>query len=286
MNNHPVWRFERQMPEGREFEIYHSLNTTPQPKIYHSHHYYELYFILRGSIRVIAEESDVVPVIGDALIYPPHCMHRVTHTDPAQPYERFYLYLSKEFLETISTDGFSFIEALDRLADGGRCCIRLGEQAVTSLVPMADEIIEAARDTSPLAILGNRCRMILFLIHLLGLMEKSVASTAADSSSRMSDLLRYINQNAAKPLPLDHLAEVFGSSKYTLLHDFKAHTGMTIHQYLLTRRVMFAQQLIVDGVKPRQAAVQSGFTDYTSFYRAFKSRTGKSPVQYGKATAE
>ena len=286
MKDHPVWRFDDQMPEGREFEIYHATNTTPQPTIYQSHHYYELHFILRGSIRVIVEEMDISPVLGEALIYPPHCMHRVTHTDPSQPYERFYIYLSREFLASISTEGYNFVDVLDRLTSGHRYCLRPGEQAVQELVPLADEIIEAARDTSTAGMLANRCRMTIYLIRLLGLLEESVASLPESATSRMSGLISYINQNAAQELSLDHLEDVFGISKYALLHEFKNYTGMSIYQYILTRRIILAQQLIRQGVKPRQACEQCGFTDYTSFYRAFKARTGKSPAQYGKAQME
>ena len=245
-----------------------------------------MYFILRGSIRVIVEEMDISPVLGEALIYPPHCMHRVTHTDPSQPYERFYIYLSREFLASISTEGYNFVDVLDRLTSGHRYCLRPGEQAVQELVPLADEIIEAARDTSTAGMLANRCRMTIYLIRLLGLLEESVASLPESATSRMSGLISYINQNAAQELSLDHLEDVFGISKYALLHEFKNYTGMSIYQYILTRRIILAQQLIRQGVKPRQACEQCGFTDYTSFYRAFKARTGKSPAQYGKAQME
>lgn len=53
MENHPIWKFENQMPDGHEFEIYHATNTSPLPTIYQGHHFYELYFILRGSLRII-----------------------------------------------------------------------------------------------------------------------------------------------------------------------------------------------------------------------------------------
>ena len=102
----------------------------------------------------------------------------------------------------------------------------------------------------------------------------------------MNELIRYINQNAAQPLSLDQLEEVFGISKYVLLHEFKDYTGMSVYQYILTRRVILAQQLIQQGAKPNQACEQSGFSDYTSFYRAFKARTGKSPNQYSKTLQE
>ncbi|MBQ7850907.1 MAG: helix-turn-helix domain-containing protein [Clostridia bacterium] len=286
MHNHPVWRFENQMPPGREFEIFHSTNTNPQPSIYQSHHFYELFFILRGSIRVIVEESDLSPALGDVLIYPPHCMHRVTHTDSSLPYERFYIYLSKEFLNSISTEDYSFTEHLERLTAGGRNCLQPGSEAVRELVPMADEIIEAARDTSPESIIANRCRMVIYLVRLLKLLEASIPTDVDSETTRMNEMIRYINQNAAQPLSLDQLAEVFGISKFVLLHEFKDYTGMSIYQYILTRRVILAQQLIQQGVKPHQACEQCGFTDYTSFYRAFKARTGKSPNQYAKGAQE
>ena len=57
---------------------------------------------------------------------------------------------------------------------------------------------------------------------------------------------------------------------------------MSIYRYILTRRILLAQQLIQKGAKPHLACEQSSFTDYTSFYRAFKARTGKSPTQYSK----
>ena len=286
MMDHPLWRFGDQMPQGREFEIYHSINTNPQPSIYQSHHFYEIYFLLQGSIRVIVDELDLNPVLGETLIYPPNCMHRITHTDSTVPYERFYIYLSKEYLSAVSTADYSFIQELEQLTAGGRCFFRPGEEAVRELTEKADEIIEAARDTSPAAVLANRCRMTMYLIRLLGLLKESIASTEDSASSRMNELIRYINQNAAQPLSLDQLEEVFGISKYVLLHEFKDYTGMSVYQYILTRRVILAQQLIQQGAKPNQACEQSGFSDYTSFYRAFKARTGKSPNQYSKTLQE
>ena len=286
MMDHPLWRFGNQMPQGREFEIYHSINTNPQPSIYQSHHFYEIYFLLQGSIRVIVDELDLNPVLGETLIYPPNCMHRITHTDSTGPYERFYIVLSEEYLSAVGAAVYSFIRELEELKAGGRCFFRPGEEAVRELTEKADEIIEAARDTSPAAVLANRCRMTMYLIRLLGLLKESIASTEDSASSRMNELIRYINQNAAQPLSLDQLEEVFGISKYVLLHEFKDYTGMSVYQYILTRRVILAQQLIQQGAKPNQACEQSGFSDYTSFYRAFKARTGKSPNQYSKTLQE
>ena len=286
MKNHPVWHYENQMPEGREFEIYHATTALPQPTIYQSHHFYELYFILRGSIRVIVEEMDICPVLGETLIYPPDCMHRVFHQETSEPYERFYIYLSREFLTSVSTEGYNFIDKLNQLAYDGHNHISCGAQAVLSFVPMIDEIIEAAGDTSPAATLANRCRMTIFLIQLFDILEKNVCTVSDHSSTRMTDLIHYINEHAAEPLSLDSLSETFAVNKYSLLHEFKKYTGMSVYQYILTRRTIMAQQLIQQGVKPGEACDRSGFSDYASFYRVFKARTGKTPTQYARLQSD
>ena len=69
-------------------------------------------------------------------------------------------------------------------------------------------------------------------------------------------------------------------SKKETVKEFKEYTGISIHQYLLTRRVLMGQEMIQQGMKPNEAAVKCGFQEYTSFYRAFKARTGISPEQY------
>ncbi len=81
-------------------------------------------------------------------------------------------------------------------------------------------------------------------------------------------------------LSLDDLSNTFFASKYVLLREFKKYTGISIHQYLLIRRILNAQELIRSGVKPKEACIQCGFSDYSSFYRAFKARCGSSPEQY------
>lgn len=286
MTDHPVWRFDDQMPEGREFAIFHNANTMPQPSVYQGHHFYEIYFILRGTVQVVVDDQHWNPVVGDTLIYPPQCMHRTIYMDPSVPYERFYIYLSKEYLEAVSTPEYHLAAELEKLTEGGSYYFRPGEQAVLELVKQADEIIDAARSTSPAEVLINRCRMTMFLVRLMGLLKNSMTSASECVPNRMNDLIRYINQNAAQPLSIDQLGQVFELSRSALMHDFKDYTGMSIYQYILTRRILLAQELIKDGAKPRQACLQSGFTDYASFYRVFKARTGKSPNQYGKSLNE
>ena len=74
--------------------------------------------------EILTVKSQFPEAMGETLIYPPNCMHRITHTDSTVPYERFYIYLSKEYLSAVSTADYSFIQELEQLTAGGRCFFR------------------------------------------------------------------------------------------------------------------------------------------------------------------
>ena len=93
----------------------------------------------------------------------------------------------------------------------------------------------------------------------------------------MESLLKYINQNLDKDLSIEALAQKFFLSKYYLMRKFKEETGYTIHNYIVSKRILYARSLIAQGIPVTKAAVKSGFGDYTAFVRAYKKQLGTTP---------
>ena len=280
MANAP-WNRTRQMPPGRAFEAYHLADTTAQPRVMHSHEYYEIYFFLHGSIRIIIEDVDVCPQHGDVLIFPPHCMHRNIHISAEEPYERFYLYASRETVQSVSVGEFQLSVELDTLLKANGYLFHLGEPALEELLQRTDEIIAASAMDTPADYLMNHYRMCMLLLRTASLLRESTTRPPR-AQSRMNPLVRYLNDHLTETISLDHLAETFYLSKFALLREFKEHTGLSIHQYILAKRILLAQELLAQGMKPNQVSDQCGFSDYATFYRAFRNRTGVSPNQFSR----
>ena len=121
-----------------------------------------------------------------------------------------------------------------------------------------------------------------FMVYINRIFLKS--STAPDQKSYSSDsqveqLLKYINRNLSENLSIDHLAERFFFSKYHMMRKFKKETGYTIHNYIISKRLLHARSLIAQGTPVMKAAMQSGFQDYTAFVRAYKKQFGTVPTQ-------
>ena len=280
MSTHPVWDPQHQMPQGREFEAYHYVAQHAQAVVYHNHPYYEFFFFLSGHTRIVVEGLDVRLARGDVLIYPPGVMHRNIHLDALVPYERFYLYATREFLNSISTPDYDIPGTLEKMTRDEHYCFRVEEKDLEQLISLVDKVISGSERTRPAEKLINRAMFTTLLIQGLNMMTSLDVLPQDDYSRGMGDLIRYINQHATEPLSLDDLANTFHVNKYYLLREFKSYTGISVHQYMMIRRILFSQEMIRRGAKPKDACFQSGFMDYSSYYRAFKARVGMSPEQY------
>ena len=100
-------------------------------------------------------------------------------------------------------------------------------------------------------------------------------------SNLVDRVLHHIGRHINEELTLDGLAEHFFVSKYHLSHAFSREMGVSLYRYILLRRLLLARQLLLAGEPAGQVCRSCGFSDYTSFYRAFKSEYGISPRQFG-----
>ncbi|MFI3238668.1 MAG: AraC family transcriptional regulator [Lachnospiraceae bacterium] len=94
-------------------------------------------------------------------------------------------------------------------------------------------------------------------------------------------LLIYLGEHMQDELSLDMISEEIGISKYHLSRTFKARTGYSIPTYINTVRVTQAMELLKHSDQTiTEIAFSCGFESMTTFFRAFKQITGKSPKQF------
>ena len=91
-------------------------------------------------------------------------------------------------------------------------------------------------------------------------------------------VIRYLNSHIEHNINLDKLAKRFFVSKYYLCRAFKKHNGISIHGYIIQKRIAYAKQLIESGETASGAAYKVGFGDYSAFYRAYVKIVGTAPT--------
>ena len=116
---------------------------------------------------------------------------------------------------------------------------------------------------------------VISVISLAGCTQPQQEEQAV--SNLVDQVLHYIGRHTNEELTLDGLAERFFVSKYHLSHTFTREVGVSLHRYITLRRLLMARQLLSAGVPAGQVSSTCGFSDYTSFYRAFKAEYGINP---------
>jgi AraC family transcriptional regulator len=99
---------------------------------------------------------------------------------------------------------------------------------------------------------------------------------------RLCAVIEYIVEHLDASPTLEQMAAVARLSPYHFARQFKAATGMPPHEYVITRRVERAKQLLQGGadISLAEVAAQAGFSDQSQFSRHFKRLLGITPGQF------
>lgn len=276
------WNPLNAMPDSREYEVYHVVNEDHQGMAtLHAHHHYEFYIYITGNVNISVEEKLYQPEPYTLFIYPLDVMHRWLHRGEPCRYDRAYAYLSREFVEEVSTPDFPMADILDQAMAQHRYSVHLGYQVGAAMTAQIDEILQYYRSTDPADLRLNRCRIYMLLISICRLLKDNAKETTS-LPMRIKDIITYINEHITEPITLDMLTERFFVSKYYLLHTFKEYANMSVHQYIVNKRISHAQSLMHGGMQPGDAALACGFNDYAGFYRAFTKQVGVTPQAFCK----
>ena len=117
--------------------------------------------------------------------------------------------------------------------------------------------------------------------------DQNANSRGGMPTARLNRVLDFINENSARDLHLQELAEIAGMSSHYFCALFRASTGLTAYQYLLRCRIERAKQYLSD---PQftigGAGLAAGFNDHSHFTKVFRKMTGVTPVKYRGGTSE
>lgn len=280
-------RFDpRQTMQRDTFEVFHYREPRPDTVEVHHHDFYEVYYLLGGEVEYWVDGRIIRMLPGDLLLINPLELHRPILNQGSPVYERIVLWINKEFLEGLCTGNSGLNICFDTTQPGHTHLIRTSATERTALTARLGELVREfySRDFgSELSAYGL---FLQFMVQLnrMATRSQSHQEETQSLSPLVQNVLEYIADHIHENLSLEDIADQMFVSKYHLSHAFTREVGVSVYRYVMLRRLMMARQLLQAGESAGQVCRSCGFSEYTSFYRAFKSEYGVSPRTF--ATSE
>ncbi|WP_419954448.1 AraC family transcriptional regulator [Neobacillus niacini] len=96
----------------------------------------------------------------------------------------------------------------------------------------------------------------------------------------LQQVIDYIEEHIKDQIDSEKLAAMAGYSPYHFYRIFHKHTGYTLMDYVVKRKLQYALHELVNGKKVIEIAMDYGFDTHAGFTKAFKKCFGSPPSLY------
>lgn len=264
----------------QDFQLSHNRDPYFRTMEFHAHDFLELYYFLDGSVTYYIEDQvyDLCP--GDLLIIPVGKMHRPVIANEHAAYERMVLWITPQYLQSIDSPAGDLQKNLQKVGEHGYCVPFRGDEMVFVTALLKKLFYMQKNDADPKFCAGAVELYLWTIFRSYGVID----TTHRNETQVIPQVIRYITEHFSEPLTLEDIAAEFFVSKSYLNRHFKAYTNSTVYAYIMALRLTHARRMLREGIPAVEAGRECGFSDYSTFYKAFKTQTGLSPQQFKSKT--
>lgn len=265
-------RYQKDVSMGR------AIDDTPNENNYvlHIHDNYEILCFVSGSVDYLVEGHVYPMKPGCIIIIRPSETHKLIVTGKDR-YERYVINFSSEFIRCAGVDP-ALLSAFNNRPLGAQN--QYNPEDFDGIAPI--ELFRQMEEQSKY--IDEKTAVTSNLLALLCLIERAYRTKKQSPENEESNnigakLLSYVNRHISDEISLKSVSEHVHMSPSQTNRIFKALTGTSLYDYVISKRLVMATELMNHGDGAMEAGRKSGFKDHSSFYRAYKKKYGKPPSQ-------
>ncbi|MBQ7371495.1 MAG: helix-turn-helix transcriptional regulator [Blautia sp.] len=251
--------------------------------------YFEIYYVFSGKFPVYFEQETISLSPGDVLLIPPGIQKACTL--PENDCMAFFFMLRKSTFRQVFWSHLSsrnlmsnfFHEALSGNGNTPYLKFQTGQDLWIELI-LYRIYTEYHQGQAYSSRLMNTFMSGFFLTLLQGYENTAQISshTSFHWKPQFAEILRYIQENYST-VTLEDLTEKFSYSERQIIRIIKNSTGQNFSQLQTKLRMEHAGQLLkMQELSMESIAVEVGFSNLSSFHRAFVRYYGCTPGEYRK----
>lgn len=259
----------------RDAELYshHTVDQTPRPEEFtmHAHEWMEIFYFISGQGSYLVEGTQYPLNPHDILIMRSAEAHRL-NISPNRPYERIAIHFSPSLLSSIDPEQQLLRPFLERPL--GQLNHYPANQDTSGRLRAAFEAFSF--DCVPNVRLNLLARLLLFLTSLNGMFDPTGLPPSPEHGLQ-GQLVAFVNEHLFDSISLQTVADHFFRSRSQISRVFLQATGSPFWEYVSIKRLLAARAMIQRGESAGAACTACGFSDYSSFFRAYRAHFGHAP---------
>lgn len=236
----------------------------------HSHHFTELFYIVKGRGYFILPNCEIPVKENDLVIINPN----VEHTEKSNKLD------SLEYI-ALGIEGLSFELQSEENSQTGLFTYQGDREDILFYLNKLLSEIKNNRDEYEVI-----CQNIIEILIVKLRREKKLTIKKTETKNinkSVSLITHYINQNYRENITLDILAEVGYINKYYLAHRFKSDMNISPIEYLNQVRIRESKILLeTTDYSIADIAEFIGFSSQSFFTQVFKRTTNQTPSNFRK----
>lgn len=165
--------------------------------------------------------------------------------------------------------------------DNDEVCCDLSNPSLSSVNPGAFRIGFQAAGLLQEAVERPRRETQTVSVEPTGVIRRTSTDVLAFADSELTDIVRFIRENACKGLTTDKVREYARMSRATLDRYFLKHLKRTPRAEIVRVRIERVKELLtITDLPLKQISKLAGFSHEETMYRAFKKATGQTPNEH------
>lgn len=236
----------------------------------HTHHFTELFYIVRGKGAFMLPDEEILVQENDLVVINPN----VEHTEKSNEQD------SLEYI-ALGIEGLTFSLPIDHERKTDLFTYRGNQTDILFYLNKLLQEVQYQKEEYEVI-----CRNIISII-ISKLRRAKNVKVEKNTSKRMNQSVafvkHYISQNFRDPITLDLLATIGNINKYYLVHIFKENLDITPIGYLNQIRIDEAKILLeTTNLTLAEISHIIGFSSQSFFSQVFRRETGLTPSKYRK----
>lgn len=251
-------------------------------KRYTAHPQYEIFLLLEGDVTMLINSQRYMIKNGALVLLTSRDLH-ISMNNAPRTYKRITVMFDPHAIRQFNTEHTNLLDCFSIAASRQRNILYLSAEQIQTVQALADQILINGRSDrfgDDITVLTSLLSLLIFINRLYRSHLPKIAPLPLTPIIR--EIVDYVDSHIDEELSVQSLCHHFSYSVAYISAQFSKQMGLPLKQFIITKKIALAKQLLAESLSVTQVYERCGFGDYNNFIRTFKKTVGVSPLQWQK----